>query len=332
MVNEVQGTTAQLAVTKQVLGDDYKGDEEFTFKLEKATEFRKTYGDLAPDSDVLPAETTAKAKAGETATFGEITYTEDGTYYYTITEVEPEEKTDGMVYMTEPNYVIVTVKDGVAEVKYGPSLDTSSYTAETISEAYQKLADAIADGSAYEQVKDNKLTVTNVYAAPIDGSLSVRKVVVSTRSEDSSKNYGFRVTLYSDSAHTKVVEDANGTYGDMEFKNGVATFTLTGSESKTAKSLPFNDEGELYYTVEETDSGGLTPRLTESKASNGKSAVAVCTNTYTAPRSSSSTGRSTSGTSLAKTSDDTNWIPVVLLAVAGVGIVAFAIIRRRKQQ
>ena len=332
MVNQVQGTTAQLSVTKQIMGDDYKGDEEFSFKLEKAAEFRKTYGDLAPDSDVLPTETTAKAKAGETATFGEITYTEDGTYYYTITEVEPEEKTDGMVYTTTPNYVIVTVKDGVAEVKYGPSLDTSSYTAETISEAYQKLANAIADGSAYEQVKDNKLTVTNYYAAPIDGSLAVRKVVVSTRSEDRTKNYGFRVTLYNDSARSKVATDVNGTYGDMTFTNGVAMFTLTASESKTAKSLPFNDENELYYMVEETDAGGLTPKLTESKASNGQSATVVCTNTYTAPRTTTTTPRTTTSTSLAKTSDDTNWIPVALLAVAGVGIVAFAILRRRKQQ
>lgn len=72
------------------------------------------------------------------------------------------------------------------------------------------------------------------------GSLSVNKKVVSDQDEDKSLDFNFRVTLSSNAIQ--------GTYGDMTFSNGVATFTLKDGETKTAEDLPTG----ITYTVTET--------------------------------------------------------------------------------
>ena len=94
--------------------------------------------------------------------------------------------------------------------------------------------------------KDNRMisvTVNNKYTPPAGvktGDLTVKKTV-SGKGADIGDQFRFEVTL-SD-------KTVNGTFGDMEFKDGVASFTLKGGESKTAKGLP---EG-VEYEVTETD-------------------------------------------------------------------------------
>ena len=100
--------------------------------------------------------------------------------------------------------------------------------------------------SSTEYDKENKtyhITLTN---APIRyGSLTVSKEV--TGSGDKEKAFTFKVTLQGGTA-------LNGIYGDMEFVDNVATFTLKHGESKSAAGLP---EGTAY-TVEESGNEGYT--------------------------------------------------------------------------
>ena len=72
------------------------------------------------------------------------------------------------------------------------------------------------------------------------GDLSVSKTVKGNAS-DKNKDFNFTVTLSDRSIA--------GTYGDMEFKDGVASFTLSDGESKTATGLPSG----ISYKVEEDD-------------------------------------------------------------------------------
>lgn len=83
--------------------------------------------------------------------------------------------------------------------------------------------------------EDGTLTVTNT----ADGSLTVTKQV--TGSGDPSAVFHFKVEL----------DDAtiNGTYGDMNFRDGVAEFTLSHGQSAAAGNLP----GGVSYTVTEMD-------------------------------------------------------------------------------
>ncbi|MCH5183245.1 MAG: LPXTG cell wall anchor domain-containing protein, partial [Oscillospiraceae bacterium] len=73
--------------------------------------------------------------------------------------------------------------------------------------------------------------------------------------------FTFTITLSDDSI--------NGTFGDMTFKNGVATIQLANGESATATGLPTG----ITYTIEETaddeytvESTGATGTITEETA------------------------------------------------------------------
>ena len=70
--------------------------------------------------------------------------------------------------------------------------------------------------------------------------------IVSGNAADTNKAFTFIVTLSDNTL--------NGTYGEMEFKNGIATFTLKHNESKTATGLPVG----ISYTVTESDNEGYT--------------------------------------------------------------------------
>lgn len=86
------------------------------------------------------------------------------------------------------------------------------------------------------------------------GELKVTKSVTGDVPEaDKDKAFAFTVTL-SDTT-------VNGTYGDMTFKNGVATFSLKKDESKEAKNLP---EG-IGYEVEEESYVGYKAAPTNEK-------------------------------------------------------------------
>ncbi len=147
------------------------------------------------------------------------------------------------------------------------------------------------------------------------GNLAVKKKVSSTRSEDKTRNYGFKVTLGD--------KTINGKYGDMEFKDGVATFTLKDNETKRAASLPLNEKGELKYEVVETDAGGLTSTMGKPvKTKDGLTHTVTCINTYKKPTTSSSRS------STARTGDSTNYAAVGVLAAAGVAILAGALINK----
>lgn len=112
------------------------------------------------------------------------------------------------------------------------------------------------------------------------GNLSVAKTVAGNNG-DTSKAFNFTVTL-SDTG-------INGTFGEMTFANGVATFVLKHGESKTAVGLPAG----ITYTVTEAeaDKDGYTTTSVNASGSiiKNNTAAAVFTNT----RNSSSSHHST---------------------------------------
>ena len=251
----------------------------------------------------MPTSDTVAVKAGKRASFGRISYSQEGVYIYSITEAKGT--TPGMTYDTTPRFAMVTVEEGedslVAEVTYGKTQDTAD--------------------------EDENLTITNTYGQTAD--LSVKKVVSSSRAEDKTKSFKFKVTLYEDKDHKKV-RKLTGSYGDLTFKNGVAEFTLKGGQSKTAKGLPVG----TYFTADETDSGGLVKSLSVKQTATGS--VVTCTNTYkpttpsrttTTPSSSSSYSR----TSTPKTADETPRALVLALGIAGALGIAASQLRRRRE-
>ena len=91
-----------------------------------------------------------------------------------------------------------------------------------------------------ETTKVYSVVLTNVAA----GNLTVSKTV--TGIGDQNKEFTFEVQLND--------ETISGTYGDMTFAGGKATFTLKHGECKTAANLPVGIE----YMVTESDNSGYT--------------------------------------------------------------------------
>lgn len=122
-------------------------------------------------------------------------------------------------------------------------------------------------------VEDNNVIVTlknKLEQVKATGSLTVSKTVAGNAG-DQQKAFNFTVRLSDTSI--------NGTFGDMTFTDGVATFTLKHGESKTATGLPAG----ITYTVAEddySDDGYVTTKTGDmgTIAKDGTS-TAVFTNT-----------------------------------------------------
>lgn len=88
-----------------------------------------------------------------------------------------------------------------------------------------------------------KTPITKIipYHSDDEGGLAVTKTVIGGE-QDLQKAFSFTLELTN--------QPLNGVYGDMEFQNGVAHFTLKNGETKTALHLPVN----THYKVTEEES------------------------------------------------------------------------------
>lgn len=102
------------------------------------------------------------------------------------------------------------------------------------------------------------------------GSLTVQKQVTGSGASQ-SEAFPFEVTI----------DGLNGTYGELTFVNGVATFSLRHGESVTAGGLPVS----ARYTVWEADSRGYTSSSTGETGTiaDGVESTALFTNHKDAP-------------------------------------------------
>ncbi|OUO80740.1 hypothetical protein B5F53_03250 [Blautia sp. An249] len=120
-------------------------------------------------------------------------------------------------------------------------------------------------------VNDNTIsvTITNQYEEP-KGNLTVSKVVAGNAG-DIEAEFTFTVTLEDSSI--------NGTYGEMEFENGVSVFTLKHGESKTAENLPAG----IGYEVQEAEANadGYETEAENSQGSIPEKETAAVTFTNT---------------------------------------------------
>lgn len=119
------------------------------------------------------------------------------------------------------------------------------------------------------------------WPASATGSLSVSKTVSGSAGE-TDREFKFTVTLSDDSI--------DGSYGDMSFTKGAATFSLKHGQSKTASGLP---EGITYEVTEaEANKDGYVTSSTGASGTvvSGQTAAAAFTNTKNGGMPPSSTG------------------------------------------
>lgn len=152
-----------------------------------------------------------------------------------------------------------------------------------------------ADGKVTVSEKPQTIAFTNIYEMmnPEAGTLIVKKTV-SGDGADYNKAFTFTVELKSpefivipaDPLHNNPAPSASpqpvvAKYGDVEFINGKATFTLKHNEKKTMTGIPAG----MTYTVTESDNAGYTVTVNGTKETtatgkieSGKTATAAFNN------------------------------------------------------
>lgn len=158
-------------------------------------------------------------------------------------EAEPIEFTDGTAEVT------FTLRDGERIEFAGLPGGTDYRIAET--DAYGHLSTSTGETGEIPAGTTAAAAFVNTREDDPFAGLRVLKTVSGTDGE-TDRAFHFTVTLADDSV--------NGTYGDMEFVNGAAQFTLRDGEARTATGLPAG----IGYTVteEEANQDGYTTTVT----------------------------------------------------------------------
>ena len=250
-------------IKKHVTGDTSDStyasyeDEEFEFTLAPHSGVLANGTSVAAEDVPMPEGTgrTAKAKAENIATFGNIVYSEEGTYYYTITEKKGS--TPYMHYDTNPVYVkvVTTQVNNKIEttVSYSNSIDgTYSTTVKEITNTYEE--------------KTGKLTITKSVEELPDDDVPEKYEVVITVEKDSKvyyvKNPSKDLVEVADIATAKTETDAiwevptaaNSKLEIEDLKLGY-TYTVTevlGDDVETIGNFTLTDDSETDGSAELT--------------------------------------------------------------------------------
>lgn len=208
-------------------------------RLYKLTVSKTVSGQAADASQVFTFTVTLKGADGNPLS---------GTYAYTGATTSDSGATapaDGTITFNENGVGKVSLSSG-QQVTIGGIPSGSSYTVEeaTSNEDNALKYDVTSTGSSGALSADATAAFTNTVQV---GTLSVTKHVEGE--VNSTKNSTFTVKLGGSGANL------TGTYGDMEFSNGEATFTLADGQTKTASNLP---AGATYTVTEELNNSYTT--------------------------------------------------------------------------
>lgn len=197
-----------------------------------------------------------------------------GTYDYTGGTVSDSGATApaaGTLALDDSGTGSVTLTAGQQVTIAGIPSGTTYTVEETASTATDApLYDATYNGSSEPATgalsADATVAVNN---AVQEGSLSVTKHVKGE--VGSTREFTFTVELGGSGAHL------SGTFGDMDFTDGKATFKLADGQTKTASALP---AGATYTVTEQSDGDYVTSsENAEGTIAKGKTAQATFTNT-----------------------------------------------------
>ena len=211
---------------------------------------------------------TAKNKANGTVTFKELTYTEEGTHTYTITE---NQGTD-----TSINYSTQTITATVEVKKVNDKLvATVTYSG----------GDA-EKGDTFTNTKTPPTPVPPT-VKPTTAKFKAKKVLAINGSSDRTLKANEFTFLLKDQNGTLVDTKTNGENGDILFNpvsfNEAGTFTYTIVEQKPATPESAITYDESVHTVTVTVTKDENGQLNADVQYDGKKDTPTFTNTYTPP-------------------------------------------------
>ena len=211
---------------------------------------------------------TAKNKANGTVTFKELTYTEEGTHTYTITE---NQGTDTSINYSK-QMITATVEVKKVNDKLVATVTYSGGDAEK--------------GDTFTNTKTPPTPVPPT-VKPTTAQFKAKKVLAINGSSDRTLKANEFTFLLKDQAGTIVDTKTNGENGDILFSpvsfNEAGTFTYTITEQKPATPESAITYDESVHTVTVTVTKDANGQLNADVQYDGKKDIPTFTNTYTPP-------------------------------------------------
>lgn len=211
---------------------------------------------------------TAKNKANGTVTFKELTYTEEGTHTYTITE---NQGTDTSINYSK-QMITATVEVKKVNDKLVATVTYSGGDAEK--------------GDTFTNTKTPPTPVPPT-VKPTTAQFKAKKVLAINGSSDRTLKANEFTFLLKDQAGTLIDTKTNGENGDILFSpvsfNEAGTFTYTITEQKPATPESAITYDESVHTVTVTVTKDANGQLNADVQYDGKKNIPTFTNTYTPP-------------------------------------------------
>ena len=211
---------------------------------------------------------TAKNKANGTVTFKELTYTEEGTHTYTITE---NQGTDTSINYSK-QMITATVEVKKVNDKLVATVTYSGGDAEK--------------GDTFTNTKTPPTPVPPT-VKPTSAQFKAKKVLAINGTSDRTLKANEFTFLLKDQAGTLIDTKTNGENGDILFNpvsfNEAGTFTYTIAEQKPATPESAITYDETVHTVTVTVTKDATGQLNADVQYDGKKDTLTFTNTYTPP-------------------------------------------------
>ena len=213
-------TKASFGLTKVLEGREWTKGDKFEFGL--------TSENGAP----MPKSTTAVATQGNKAIdFGEITYTEPGTYVYKVSEKNAGQTIDGITYSGNVAEITVTV---TPNKKGELSADVQVTSGET--EFKNTYAANSVDSSVTEKIKVTKVLTgrdlkAGEFSFELREGLGEDAKVIETVKNDANGNVTFKAIKYTEiGQHTYTLREVKGNAGGVTYDETVYTIVTTISD------------------------------------------------------------------------------------------------------
>jgi len=224
-------TKASFGLTKVLEGREWTKEDKFEFGL--------TSENGAP----MPKSTTAVATQGNKAIdFGEITYTEPGTYVYKVSEKNAGQTIDGITYSGNVAEITVTVTPN----KKGEfSADVQVTSGET--EFKNTYAANSVDSSVTDKIKVTKVLTgrdlkAGEFSFELREGLGEDAKVIETVKNDANGNVTFKAIKYTEiGQHIYTLHEVKGNAGGITYDGATYTIVTTISD---------NNKGQLVATHE----------------------------------------------------------------------------------
>lgn len=224
-------TKASFGLTKVLEGREWTKEDKFEFGL--------TSENGAP----MPKSTTAVATQGNKAIdFGEITYTEPGTYVYKVSEKNAGQTIDGITYSGNVAEITVTV---TPNKKGELSADVQVTSGET--EFKNTYAANSVDSSVTDKIKVTKVLTgrdlkAGEFSFELREGLGEDAKVIETVKNDANGNVTFKAIKYTEiGQHIYTLHEVKGNAGGITYDGTTYTIVTTISD---------NNKGQLVAAHE----------------------------------------------------------------------------------